>query len=128
MLRIDNVHYQEFFRGKCSSAGLAHPVVVDVQALSLVPADTRCDGRSFRLYRGEPIDELILRLSVQPDGQQQWHFTATMFQPALKPNPDGGFDSIDSYCAVVGGFVELRAGSWHTFYDFERATTRHARR
>jgi hypothetical protein len=122
MLSIENPHYQDFYKGKCSSRGPTQPVVVDVQAPSLVPADSRCDGRAFRLYRGEPIDEPIVRLSLKPDGAL-WRFTATMFQPALKPNPEGGFDSIDSYCAVKGGFVELRDGAWRTFYDFKRGTT-----
>jgi hypothetical protein len=121
MLRIDNEHYQTFFNGKCTSTRIAKPMFVDVRAASLVPADTKCDGRAFRLYRAEPIDDLILRLTLRPVGKA-WHFTATMFQPVPKPNPEGGFDSTDSYCAVAGGYVELRDGVWHTSYDINRAT------
>jgi len=123
MLAIDSPVYQKMYAGaSCGdeSAGRT-PRIVDVNAPpSLVPPTTSCPGHAFRLFHGErDVQGMIVKLDVFPNGTT-WNFMASLRQPNPTPTPDGGFDSAETYCHAVKGFVEKRDGRWHTFVDDER--------
>jgi hypothetical protein len=118
MLAFDDPGYQGIY----ASCGGPKPTrVVDVRAPpSLLPPDERCLGRTFTLYRGErEVTFLIVRLDVVAVGDE-WNFSASTYQPHLRPMPDGSLEHTDTYCGAIGGFVEWTGTRWRTYMDIER--------
>lgn len=123
MLAIDDSAYQKIYAGAaCGDESAARvPRIVEVNApIALVPRATTCPGHTFRLFHGETdVVGMILQLDVFPNGTA-WSFMASVRQPNATELPDGGFESVQTLCHVVTGFVEKRGGRWHTFVDRER--------
>jgi hypothetical protein len=90
--------------------------VIDVQStVELVTPTTTCPARRYQLFHGErDLQGAIIELQVAPTGST-WAFSATVVQPNLHPDPEGGFSVIESYCHVIGGVVERGGHGWHAF-------------
>ncbi len=124
MLAIDDAGYQKLYAGaSCGDESARRtPRIVEVHApIALVPSATTCPGHAFRLFHGErDVVGMVVQLDVFPNGAA-WNFMASLRQPNATPAPDGGFDSAETYCHAVTGFVEKRDGRWHAFVDRERS-------
>jgi hypothetical protein len=122
MLAIDSPAYQKMYEGASCGGPMHRPLIVQVDAAEdLFPKATTCPGRSFEIFHGDPdVQGMIVQLLFIPDGAQ-WNVMASLDQPNPTPTADGGFDSAETYCHAVTGFVERRDGGWRTFVDVDRA-------
>ena len=116
MLAIDSQAFQDLYANKKCGLGIAlhDPLVVDLKAPPVLRSPgTACPGRRFELFDGDrdlqgAIIELVIYSKAPP-----WKFMATVQQPNLAPDPEGGFVGRDSYCHLIEGVVERTDRGWH---------------
>jgi hypothetical protein len=118
MLAVDDKSFQELYANKkCGlDIPLHDPLVVHLEApAALMSSGTTCPGRRFQLFQGDPdLQGAIIELVVFPHGAA-WGFMATVDQPNLAPDPEGGFDVIESYCHDIDGVVERSVRGWRAY-------------
>jgi hypothetical protein len=120
MLAIDDPYYQQMYAGHCGDKQEEPRMVIVHAPPTIFPPDTRCPGRTFRVFHGETdVVDLIPQLDVVPN-RDAWRIVVTTVQPNPRETPDGGFEAVETYCAVMSGFVELRDRRWRTFIDRNR--------